>query len=126
MALNHITIMGRLTRDPELRFTPNQVPVTPFTLAVDRDYRSGTENQADFIDCVSWRSTAEFVSKHFSKGSMAIVEGRLQMRDYKDKNGNQRRAAEIMVESVYFGDSKKAQPATNEGYAEYNEDDLPY
>ena len=106
--LNHIVIMGRLTRDPELRYTATQTPVTTFTLAVDRDYanRETNERQTDFIDCVAWRS-AEFVSKYFQKGSLAVVSGRLQIRDWTDRDGNKRRSAEINVENVYFGDSKR-------------------
>lgn len=106
--LNHIIIMGRLTRDPELRYTSTQTPVTTFTLAVDRDYanRETNERQTDFIDCVAWRS-AEFVSKYFQKGSLAVVSGRLQIRDWTDRDGNKRRSAEINVENVYFGDSKR-------------------
>ena len=107
--LNHIVIMGRLTRDPELRYTQSQTPVASFTLAVDRDYggRDGQDRQTDFIDCVAWRSTAEFVSKYFSKGSMAAVSGRLQLRDWTDKDGNKRRNAEVVVDNVYFGESKR-------------------
>jgi single-strand DNA-binding protein len=108
--LNHITIMGRLTRDPELRRTGSGVAVTSFTLAVDRDYnpKDGTEKEVDFIDCNAWRGTAEFVSKYFSKGSVAIVSGRLQIRNWTDKDGNKRRSAEVVADSVYFGDSKKS------------------
>ena len=108
--LNHITIMGRLVRDPELRRTGSGVAVTSFTLAVDRDYnpKDGAEKETDFIDCNAWRGTAEFVSKHFSKGSMAIVSGRLQIRNWTDKEGNKRRSAEVVADSVYFGDSKKS------------------
>ena len=107
--LNHIVIMGRLTRDPELRYTQSQTPVASFTLAVDRDYggRDGQDRQTDFIDCVAWRSTAEFVSKYFSKGSMAAVSGRLQLRDWTDKDGNKRRNAEVVVDNIYFGESKR-------------------
>lgn len=107
--LNHIVLMGRLTRDPELRHTQSGVAVTSFSLAVDRDYqnRDSGEKQTDFIDIVAWRSTAEFVSKYFSKGRMAVVSGRLQMRDWTDKDGNKRRSAEVMADSVYFGDSKR-------------------
>ena len=105
--LNHITIMGRLTADPVIRYTQTQKPVTSFTLAVDRDYTpEGREKETDFIDCVAWRS-AEFVSKYFQKGSMAAVEGRLQLRDWTDKNGVKRRTAEINVENVYFAGAKK-------------------
>lgn len=108
--LNHITIMGRLTRDPELRYTQSQTPVSSFTLAVDRDYsgRDGGEKQTDFIDCVAWRQTAEFVKKYFSKGGMAVVSGRLQLRDWTDNNGTKRRAAEVVVDNIYFGESKKS------------------
>lgn len=108
MSLNRIDIMGRLTRDPELRYTAQGTPVTSFTLAVDRDYQTGgSERQTDFIDVVAWKSTAEFVSKYFSKGSMAIVTGRLQIRDWEDKNGGKRRSAEVIADSVYFGESRK-------------------
>lgn len=107
--LNHITIMGRLTRDPELRYTQSQTPVASFTLAVDRDYggRDGGEKQTDFIDCVAWRSTAEFVSKYFAKGSLAVVSGRLQIRDWTDREGGKRRSAEVVVDNMYFGESRK-------------------
>ena len=107
--LNHITIMGRLTRDPELRYTQSQTPVASFTLAVDRDFgsRDGGEKQTDFIDCVAWRSTAEFVSKYFQKGSMAVVSGRLQIRDWTDRDGGKRRNAEVVVDNIYFGESKR-------------------
>ncbi len=107
--LNHITLMGRLTRDPELRYTPSGTPVASFSLAVDRDFASkdGGEKQTDFIDIVAWRQTGEFVSKYFSKGSMAVVSGRLQMRDWQDKDGNKRRSAEVVADNVYFGDSKR-------------------
>ena len=106
--LNKIFIMGRLTRDPELRRTQNGTAVTSFTLAVDRDFKNadGTK-ETDFIDCVVWRQTAEFVSKYFTKGRMAVVEGRLQIRDWQDKDGNKRRNAEVVADNVYFGDSKK-------------------
>ena len=91
--LNHIVVMGRLTRDPELRYTQSQLPVVSFTVAVDRDFggRDGGEKQTDFIDCVAWRHTAEFVSKYFAKGSMAVVSGRLQIRDWTDREGGKRR-----------------------------------
>ena len=107
--LNHITIMGRLTRDPEIRYTQSQTPVTSFTLAVDRDFggRDGGEKQTDFIDCVAWRQTAEFVSKYFNKGSMAVVSGRLQIRDWTDREGGKRRNAEVVVDNIYFGESKR-------------------
>ena len=107
--LNHITIMGRLTRDPELRSTTGGTPVASFSLAVDRDFasRDGGERQTDFIDVVAWRQTGEFVSKYFQKGSMAVVSGRLQIRDWQDKDGNKRRSAEVVAENVYFGESRK-------------------
>lgn len=106
--LNRIIIMGRLVRDPELRTTQSGVSVTSFTLAVDRDFknRDSGEKSTDFIDVVAWRQTAEFICKYFGKGRMAVVEGRLQLRDWTDKEGNKRRSAEILVSSVYFGDSK--------------------
>ena len=139
--LNKIVLMGRLVRDPEIRHTQSQTPVASFTLAVDRDYsgKDGAEKQTDFIDCVAWRSTAEFVSKYFSKGRMAVVSGRLQIRDWQDKDGNKRRSAEVIVDSMYFGDSKKdgqsapqsgttqaqayAAPATGQMFTEIDEDD---
>ena len=106
--LNKVFIMGRLTRDPELRRTQNGTPVTSFSLAVDRDFKSqGGEKETDFIDVVAWRSTAEFVAKYFTKGRMAVVEGRLQIRDWKDKDGNNRRSAEVVADNIYFGDSKR-------------------
>ena len=107
--LNHITIMGRLTRDPEIRYTQSQTPVASFTLAVDRDFggRDGGEKQTDFIDCVAWRQTAEFVSKYFTKGSMAVVSGRLQIRDWTDREGGKRRSAEVVVDNMYFGESRR-------------------
>ncbi len=106
--LNRIILMGRLTRDPELRRTGSGTAVTSFSLAVDRDFKSQSgEKETDFIDIVAWRNTAEFVSKYFAKGRMAIVEGRLQIRDWTDKDGNKRRNAEVVADNVYFGDSKK-------------------
>ena len=107
--LNHITIMGRLTRDPELRRTGNGTAVASFTLAVDRDFapRDGGERETDFIDCVAWRQTGEFVSKYFTKGRMAVVSGRLQIRSWTDKDGNKRRTAEVVADNVYFGDSRR-------------------
>ena len=107
--LNHIVIMGRLTRDPELRRTGTGVAVTSFSLAVDRDFgkNENGEKETDFIDCVAWRQTGEFVSKYFTKGRMAVVSGRLQVRSYTDKDGNKRRAAEVVADNVYFGDSKR-------------------
>ena len=107
--LNKIFIMGRLTRDPELRRTQTGTPVASFSLAVDRDFkdRNTGERTTDFIDCVAWRQTGEFVSRYFTKGRMAIVEGRLQIRDWTDKEGNKRRSAEVVADQVYFGDSKR-------------------
>lgn len=107
--LNHIVIMGRLTRDPELRKTGSGVSVASFTVAVDRDFsgKDGGDKETDFIDCVAWRNTGEFVSKYFTKGRMIVVSGRLQLRDWTDKEGNKRRSAEIVADSCYFGDSKK-------------------
>ena len=107
--LNKIFIMGRLTRDPELRHTQTGTAVATFSLAVDRDFKdkSTGERATDFIDIVAWRQTGEFVSRYFTKGRMAVVEGRLQMRDWTDKDGNKRTTAEVVAENVYFGDSKR-------------------
>ena len=145
--LNQITIMGRLTRDPELRRTQSGVAVTSFRMAVDRDFKSQDgSKQADFFDVVAWRNTAEFVSKYFSKGRMAVVEGRLQSRDWTDKDGNKRVAIEIVADNIYFGDSKRdgasggdysapayggaesySAPAAGGGFAEIEEDgELPF
>ena len=108
--LNHITIMGRLTRDPELRRTGSGVAVASFTVAVDRDFggRDGGEKETDFIDCVAWRQTGEFVSKYFTKGSMIVVSGRLQIRNWTDKDGNKRRSAEVVADNCYFGESRRS------------------
>lgn len=103
--LNHITIMGRLTKNPELRRTGSGVAVANFTVAVDRDFG---EKETDFIDCVAWRQTGEFVNKYFSKGRMIVVSGRLQIRSWNDKDGTKRRAAEIVADNCYFGDSKNS------------------
>ena len=107
--LNHIVIMGRLTRDPELRRTGSGIAVASFSLAVDRDFgkNENGERETDFIDCVAWRQTGEFVSKYFTKGRMAVVSGRLQIRSWNDKDGNKRRTAEVVADNVYFGDSKR-------------------
>ena len=107
--LNHIVIMGRLVRDPELRRTGSGIAVASFRVAVDRDFvsKDGGERKADFIDCVAWRQTGEFISKYFTKGRMIVVEGRLEMRDWTDKEGNKRTSAEIVVANAYFGDSKR-------------------
>ena len=112
--LNKCFLLGRLTKDPEIRRTNGGTAVTSFTLAVDRDFKTNGEKETDFIEVVAWRNTAEFVSKYFSKGRMAIVEGRLQIRDWTDKNGNKRRTAEVVADNVYFGDSKR----------EYKQDDF--
>lgn len=105
--LNKVVLMGRLTKDPELRRTGNGTAVTSFSLAVDRDFKSQSgEKETDWIDCVAWRGTAETVCKYFTKGRMMVVVGRLQIRDWTDKDGGKRRSAEVIAESVYFGDSK--------------------
>ena len=115
--LNKIFLMGRLTRDPELRRTGSGVAVTSFSLAVDRDFgnRESGEKETDFIDCVAWRQTGEFVSKYFTKGSMIVVSGRLQIRGWTDKDGNKRRTAEVVADNVYFGESKRS----SEGNSSY-------
>lgn len=120
--LNKIFIMGRLTRDPELRRTQSGTAVASFTLAVDRDFKDKEtgEKQTDFIDCVAWRNSAEFVSRYFSKGRMAVVEGRLQIRPWTDKDGNKRRSAEVVADNIYFGDSKKPEDG---GYNQRQGDD---
>ena len=148
--MNQIVLMGRLTRDPELRRTQTGTAVTSFSLAVDRGYapKDGGERQTDFIDIVTWRNTAEFVSKYFVKGQMAAVTGRLQIRDWTDREGNKRRSAEVVADNVYFTESKKSReagasyntsdrkdmaggyqtPVTDSGFAELEEDDgdLPF
>lgn len=148
--MNQVVLMGRLTRDPELRRTQSGTAVASFTLAVDRGYasRDGGERQTDFIDCVAWRNTGEFVSKYFVKGQMAAVTGRLQIRDWTDRDGNKRRSAEVVVDNVYFTESKKSReasgfapaparndydsgytaPVTGSDFAELDEDDgdLPF
>lgn len=136
--LNKIFIMGRITRDPELRHTQTGTGVASFTLAVDRDFKDKEtgEKKADFINVVAWRSTAEFVSRYFTKGRMAVVTGRLQVRDYTDRDGNKRTAAEVVADNVYFGDSKRdydgggydAPQQPGDGFAELEDDDgdLPF
>ena len=116
--LNHIVIMGRLVRDPELRRTGSGVAVASFRVAVDRDFapKDGGERKADFIDCVAWRQTGEFISKYFAKGRMIVVDGRLEMRDWTDKDGNKRTSAEIVVANAYFGDSKRDGDSGNSSY----------
>ena len=120
--LNHITIMGRLTRDPELRTTQAGVSVVSFTVACDRDFggRDGGERQTDFIDCVAWRSTGEFVSKYFHKGSMIVVSGRLQSRKWQDRDGNNRPNWEINADNVYFGESRRDSDSNRDSYSTYS------
>ncbi len=121
--LNHIVIMGRLARDPELRHTQTGTPVASFTLAVDRDFKDKNtgERATDWIDVVAWRGTGEFVSRYFSKGRMAVVEGRLQIRDWTDKEGNKRRSAEVVADNVYFGDSKRDNDSGSYGGSSYGD-----
>ena len=116
--LNHIVIMGRLTRDPELRRTGSGIAVASFSVACERDFggRDGGEKETDFIDCVAWRQTGEFVSRYFSKGSMIVVSGRLQIRNWTDKEGNKRRSAEIVADNIYFGESKRSSENNNSAY----------
>ena len=133
MSMNYIAVMGRITKDIELRHTNSGTPVASFTVAVDRDFDKG---KTDFIDCVAWRDKAEFAAKYFRKGSKAVVTGSLQMRDWQDKDGNKRKVAEIVVSSIYFADSKKdsenrdfpaASSNTNSGFTEVEDDgDLPF
>ena len=119
--LNHIVIMGRMTRDPELRRTGSGVSVAGFTVAVDRDRAAeGQEKETDFIDCVAWRGTGEFVSKYFTKGSMVVVSGRLQIRSWNDKEGNKRRSAEVVADNVYFGESKRSNEGNSYGGNTYS------
>lgn len=119
--MNHVVLMGRLTRDPELRHTPSGIPVSTFTLAVDRPFTSKEtgERQTDFIDIVAWRNLAEFVVKYFVKGQMCAVQGRLQIRDWTDRDGNKRRSAEVVAENIYFTESKKSREAA--GYVPYSD-----
>lgn len=137
--LNRIVLMGRLTRDPELRRTQSGTAVASFALAVDRDYAAqGAERETDFIDIVAWRGTAEFAQKYFSKGRMAVVAGRLQIRNWEDKDGNKRRSAEVVADSIYFGDSKRSTDSSqgkpepsydpNAGFTQLDGDDeeLPF
>ena len=139
--LNHITIMGRLTRDPEMRRTGSGVPVTSFTIACDRDFSGkGSEKETDFIDITAWRNTAEFVNSYFTKGRMAVVSGRLQIRSWTDKDGNKRKSAEVVADNVYFADSKKeessgsnfqnfapaAEPLQDYSVVDGDDDSLPF
>ena len=122
--LNHIILMGRLTRDPELRRTGTGVAVASFSIAVDRDFggREGGEKETDFIDIVAWRNTAEFVSKYFTKGRMAVVSGRLQIRNWTDKEGNKRRSAEVVADNIYFGDSRRDGETAGGSFAPFGGD----
>ena len=135
--LNQLSIMGRFTAPPELKYTSNNTAVLSFTLAVDRDYSGkDKEKQTDFIECVAWRHTAEFISKYFTKGSMAVVTGKLYSRKWTDKDGNKRTAWETQVDNIYFADSKKptseaSEPVTGYEYGaefpEFDDDsELPY
>lgn len=110
--LNHATIMGRLTKDPELRRTGSGIAVTSFTVACDRDFTNNGERETDFIECVAWRGAGEFVARNFHKGKMIVVDGRIQVRGWTDKDGNKRRTTEIVADNVYFGDSKKESPSS--------------
>jgi len=125
LSLNHISIMGRLTKDPELRYTKSEKPVASFTLAVDRD---GKDAGVDFIDCVAWDKTATFVDGYFKKGSMAIVSGSLQMRQWTDKNNNKRVNAEVVARAVYFGESKKSEAPAKTSFSDLidTEEPLPW
>ena len=123
--LNKIVIMGRMTKNPELRRTQTGTPVTTFSLAVDRDFKDKSgERETDFIECVAWRGTAEFVAKYFGKGRMAVVEGKLQLRSWTDKDGNKRKTAEVQADNVYFGDSKREE--TGGSYGNYGRADVEY
>ena len=128
--LNHVTIMGRLVRDAELRRTGKGTAVASFTVAVDRDHvAEGQQRETDFIDCVAWRQTGEFVSRYFAKGSMIVVSGRLQIRSWTDKEGNKRRSCEVVAENVYFGEGKKRQegyPADDYAPVEGDDAQLPF
>lgn len=127
MALNHISLMGRLTRDPELRYTNSGTAVASFSIAVDRDFSK--DRETDFINIVAWKKTGEFVSRYFSKGDLIVISGRLQMRDWTDREGGKRTSAEVIAESVYFGGSRKDKPEEDEQpvYTELEDDgELPF
>lgn len=125
--LNNITLIGRIVRDPENRKTTSGKSVTSFTLAVERDARTNGEKVTDFIDCVAWNNTADFVAKYFTKGRMAVVRGRLQIRTWKDQDGTNRKAAEVIAESVYFGDSKPAGESPSSDFPVIDSDEpLPF
>jgi single-strand DNA-binding protein len=121
--LNNITLMGRLTRDPELRHTPNGVPVASFSIAVDRPFKESGERQTDFIDVVAWRNTAEFVTKYFTKGQLCALTGRLQIRGWTDKDGNKRRTAEVVADRIYYAGPKPETAERVPSFEEYDEDD---
>jgi single-strand DNA-binding protein len=127
--LNHITVMGRITKDIELRRTPAGVAVASFTIACDRDFKNSTgEKETDFIECVAWRQTAEFIERNFFKGKMILVSGRLQIRFWEDKDGNKRKTAEILADNAYFADSKTESPAPAQNFSMLEGDDseLPF
>lgn len=130
--LNHITIMGRLVRDPEKRSTQSGVSVASFTVAVDRDFKNGDERVTDYIDCTAWRGQADFIAKYFSKGRMIVVDGALNSRKWTDKDGNNRVSWEIQAQNVYFGDSKRnddgqqSKPQTFDEVASEDDGDLPF
>lgn len=124
--LNKVVLMGRLTRDPELRHTPQNTPVASFTLAVDRSFGRGAERETDFIDVVAWQATAEFVSKYFTKGLMVAVVGRLQVRNWTDKDNNKRRTYEVVADEVHFAESKRSAEAGAGGPRPSREYDTPY
>lgn len=137
--LNHVILQGRLTKDPELRKTQNGISVTTFTLAVDRDFKSNGQKETDFINCSAWRQTAEFLSRFFGKGRMVLLEGRIEVMSYQDKDGNKRTAWDVVADRVYFGDSKPSKGSNSiqgdiqdgteaqEGFSELGDDgDLPF
>ena len=130
--LNHITIMGRLVRDPEKRTTQSGVSVVSFTVAVDRDFKNGDEKVTDYIDCTAWRGQADFIAKYFSKGRMIVVDGALNSRKWQDKDGNNRVSWEVQAQNVYFADSKRnddgqqSKPQTFEEVASEDDGDLPF
>lgn len=122
MSLNNVTIMGRLTKDPELRYTNSGSAVTTFSIAVDRDFKDGNgETPTDFLDVVAWKGTAEFISRHFAKGRVIVAGGRLQTRNWEDKDGNKRRTVEIVADRVYFGDSRPNNSAQGTSGQMFNE-----
>ena len=111
--LNHVILQGRLTKAPELRQTQGGVSYTTFTIAVDRDFKSNGQKETDFINCSAWRQTAEFLSRFFGKGRMVLLEGRIEVRSYQDKDGNKRTAWDVVADRVYFGDSKPSEGANS-------------